>query len=200
VAELWEGLAGADPRDLASTTQSSYSSGDDGSGEFRLAVWGREAVIVHPGFAATWSDDGNPVDPMTAALLAYHFATCDGTPESGTRIAYSELRDGTFYAQAFQGYTGHELAKVFGNDDEAFATAALALGGEPEDLGDRAFSFQTLPLVSVAVACWLGDEDFGPSYRVLFDAAVGHHIPSDVCAILGSNLTRRLIAVHDASA
>jgi hypothetical protein len=197
VAEIWDGLADADPERLAATSHSSYVAAVGESGEFRLPVWGREALIGFPGFAATWADDGTAVDPFTAALLAYYFDACDGTPESGRRIAFSELRDGTFYAQAFQGYTGNELAKAFGNDAEAFGAAADGLGGLPEALADRAFSFRALPLVSVVAACWLGDEDFAPSYRILFDAAVGHHLPTDVCAIVGSNLTRRLIAEHD---
>jgi hypothetical protein len=194
VAEIWAGLAEADPERLAADTHSSYASVAGGSGDFRLSVWGREALVAFPGFSTVWVDAAERVDPSTAALVAYYFATCDGTPETGCRIAFSELRDGTFYAQAFQGYTGAELAKAFGNDTDAFSAAAQGLGGLPEPLADRAFSFRALPLVSVAVACWLGDEDIGPSYRVLFDAAVGHHVPTDVCAILGSNLTRRLMA------
>jgi hypothetical protein len=194
VTEIWAGLADADPERMAANTRSWYAPRTEGGGEFRLPVWGREALVEFPGFAVTWSDDASPVDPFTAALLAYYFETSDGTTETGRCIAFSELRDGTFYAQAFQGYTGHELAKVFGNDADGFAAAAEGLGGLSAALADRAFSFRVLPLVTVAAACWLGDEDFGPSYRILFDAAVGHHLPTDVCAIVGSALTRRLIA------
>ena len=200
VAEIWVQLAGADPERLAADTRSSYVAADEGSGEFRLPVWGCEALIAFPGFAATWLDNAETVDPLTAALLANYFETSDGTPEAGSRIAFSELREGTFYAQAFQGYTGGELARAFGNDAESLAKAAGNIGGLPEPLADHAFSFRVLPLVSVAIACWLGDEDIGPSYRVLFDAAVGHHLPTGVCAIVGSSLTRRLIAAHSESA
>jgi len=196
VAAIWEGLADADPGRLAACTRSSWYPAGPGAGEFRLPVWGREARVALPGFAASWAGDAAPADPLTSALLAYYFETSDGTPESGRRIAFSELRHGTFYAQAFQGYTGSHLERAFGADHAAFEAAALCLGGLPEALADRAFSFRALPLVSLAVACWLGEEDFGPSYRVLFDAAVGHHLPTDVCAVAGSTLTRRLIAVH----
>ena len=198
MAEIWASLADADPERLATGTGSSYTPAGGGSGAFRLPVWGREATIAFPGFAATWLDEVVSVDPFVAALLAYYFETSDGTAEAGSRIAFSELQHGTFYSRAFQGYTGDKLAKTFGNDAHSFAAAARDLGGLPEPLADHAFSFRTLPLVSVAVACWLGDEDFGPSYRVLFDAAVGHHLPTDVCAIVGSSLTRRLIDAHGA--
>jgi hypothetical protein len=193
VAEIWSGLAGSDPERLAAATHAEWEPGG-GGGVFRLAVWDREAVLAYPGFEAAWAEDETPVDPFSMGLLAYYFEHADGTPETGRLIAFGELQNGTFYARAFQGYTGNQLAKAFGNDADAFAAACLETGGRPVVLADRAFAFRALPLVSVTVACWLGDEDFAPSYRVLFDAAVGHHVPTDVCAILGSNLTRRLMA------
>jgi hypothetical protein len=60
-------------------------------------------------------------------------------------------------------------------------------------LGDAAYEFYVLPLVSVLLVTWQGDEDFNATYQILFDAAVSHHIPTDACAIIGSNLTHHLI-------
>jgi hypothetical protein len=114
-------------------------------------------------------------------------------------IAFSELPDGRFYNQAFQGYTGRELVKTFGNDLDAFEGAASKAGGEKRfpmagaPLGDSAFAYHALPRVPLMVVYWLGDEDFPPNSQILFDAAVSHHIPTDACAILGSTLTRRLL-------
>ena len=194
-AEIWSGLTGRDPEVLAADTGAAYTRGEDG-GELTLPVWGRMVRLIHPGFAAEVEDTGEPLDPFTTLLLAYYFDRADGTPGSGNLIAFSELPDATFYAQAFQGYTGAELEQVFGNDLEAFAGAAAALGGRPEPIADRAFSFPALPLVRVTVACWQGDEDFPSSYRVLFDAALARQLPTDVGAGLGSTITQRLIAAH----
>lgn len=84
-----------------------------------------------------------------------------------------------------------------GNDLDAFARAARALGGAPLALGDAAYAFAVLPQVSVAVVVWQGDDEFPASYRVLFDAAASHQLPTDACAIVGSTLTRRLVAAGD---
>jgi len=192
-AELWRGLEGMDPEVLAANTGATYDSGE---GELRLTVWGRSVRLAHPGFAAKTAEAGKPLDPFTTLLLAYYFAQADGAPESGNLIAFSELPNATFYTQAFQGYTGAELGRAFGDDIEAFGNAAVSLAGRPEPIADRAFSFPVLPLVRVTVACWQGDEDFPSSYRVLFDAAVAHHLPTDASAILGSTITGRLIAAH----
>jgi hypothetical protein len=126
-------------------------------------------------------------------MLAYYFYTADGTPPSGTWISFSELPDGKFYTAAFQGYTGNELAKAFGNDLPTFEAAAKKLGGRKETFADVAYAFRALPQVSLLAAGWAGDEDFPPSYRILFDAHSGHQTTADACAILGSTLTRRLI-------
>jgi hypothetical protein len=191
--ELWRGLEGMDPEVLAANTGATY---DRGQGALCLTVWGRSVHLVHPGFAAKIAETGEPLDPFNALLLAYYFAGADGTAASGNLIAFSELPNATFYAQAFQGYTGAELGRVFGNDVDAFGNAAVSLAGRPEPVADRAFSFPVLPLVRVTVACWQGDEDFAASYRVLFDAALAQRLPTDACAILGSTITRRLVAAH----
>lgn len=194
-AEIWRRLAGRDPEVLAADAGAVYTPGED-AGELALPVWGRMVRLTHPGFAAEVEDTGEPLDPFTTLLLAYYFDRADGTPGSGNLIAFSELPDATFYAQAFQSYTGAELGRAFGNDIEAFANAAAALGGRPEPIADRAFSFPVLPLVRVTVACWRGDQDFLSSYRVLFDAALARQLPTDVGAVLGSMITQRLIDAH----
>jgi hypothetical protein len=126
--------------------------------------------------------------------LLYYFNTCDGTLDSGRWIAFSELPGGRFYTQAFQGYTGKVVAQTFENDLEAFARVAESLAGKRIYLlGDLAYAFQVLPLVSLLVVYWQGDEEMQPTCQILFDATVSHHLPTDACAVLGSNLTHRMI-------
>jgi hypothetical protein len=112
-------------------------------------------------------------------------------------IAFNQIPGGMFYAQAFQGYSGDELVKAFGNDSDVFMRVNEKLGGRREFFGNLAYSYQVLPRVPIMVVCWLGDEDFPPSYRMLFDANAHHHLVTDAYAILGSNLTRRLIKLKN---
>lgn len=191
-------LAGADPKLLAANTGAGFERTSAGDGQFRLPFWGQDVLVPFPEFRALDAITGEPLDIFSLALLAYYFHTTDGTPPTGSWIAFSELPDGRFYAQAFQSYTGARLSDVFGNDVDALANAAQRLDGRPESFGDRAYSFQVLPRLPLMLACWLGDEDFPSSYRILFDRAAGHHLTTDACAIVGSSLTRRLIAARDA--
>jgi hypothetical protein len=196
IAELRAGLAGIDPASLARRTGSVYVDAGEESA-FHLAFWGRQVNLSFPGFVARDVENRSDLPVLNQALLLYYFSSCDGEPAAGRWISYSELPDGRFYNQAFQGYTGMKLVQAFGDDLDAFCRAAGALGGLKTQMGDVAFAFQALPNVPLLAVYWLGDEDFPPSCQILFDAAVSHHLPTDACAILGSGLAHRLIRQKD---
>ncbi|MCP5095573.1 MAG: DUF3786 domain-containing protein [Chloroflexi bacterium] len=160
--------------------------------EIQLRMWGKQVKISVPAFVAC-DVEGQQFDPLTQAMLVYYLHTADGTEPSHEWMAFTELADGRFYTHAFQGYTGNELTKQFGDNMEVFRETAVLLGGTAVHFADVAFRFQILPRVALLVACWLGDDDFLTSYRVLFDTAVNHYLPTDGCAILGNMLTRRLM-------
>lgn len=190
IAQLHASLRDADPLLLSARAGAAY---DHQEHAFRLPVWENEVLISFPDFVARDAASGRPVNAFVQALIAYYFCTADGTPPAGRWISFSELPDGIFYVQAFQSYTGRELGRHFGNDVAAFSWAAEKCGGDAIALGDAAYVFQVLPRVVLATVAWQGDEDFPPSYRLLFDAAVDHYLTTDACAVLGSALTRRLL-------
>lgn len=188
IAELRQVLVGRKTAVLAAN-----AGADLIENRLRLRVWGKMVVITTPDFAARSSETGQELDMMAQGLLAYYLVTSDGTPPAGSWIAFTELPDGRFYTHAFQGYTGNKLVRMFGNDVDGFRETAVALGGQVVNFADIAVRFQALPKVPVLIAGWKGDEDFPPSYKVLFDAHAHHHLPTDACAIIGSMLTQRLI-------
>ncbi|MFQ5433637.1 MAG: DUF3786 domain-containing protein [Anaerolineae bacterium] len=193
VEELRLELQKRDTAVLAANTRTIFKPTNPGQGYFELTVWGETAVLTWPDFVGRDAETGDPMPVMMQAMLAYYFHTADGTPPAGEWMAFGQLPDGQFYTAAFQGYTGNELVKVFGNDVDEFRETAVALGGQFAPMGDAAFTFSVFPGVSLMVVCWQGDEDFSPSYRLLFDANASHQLPTDACAILGSTLTRRLV-------
>jgi len=167
---------------------------DQQSRNFQFKLWDRQVVLHFPEFIAHDQDTGAELDGSTLAMMLYYFATCDGTQPSGNWISFSELPEGRFYNQAYQGYTGGKLAQVFGNDFVLFCQVSENVKGERVYLlGDAAYKFYVLPLVSLLLVTWRGDEDFNATYQVLFDDAISHHLPTDAGAITGSILTGRLI-------
>jgi hypothetical protein len=193
VTALWDELRRREPGELAARTGTSYVPTGAESGAFHFPMWGETVSLSFPGFDARWQRLGTQVDNFNQALLAYYFHTADGTLPGGGWIAFSELPNGTFYTQAFQGYTGQRLMRHFGNDLAAFRNAARHAGGRELELGDSGFAFQVLPRVALATVAWMGDEDFPPSYRLLFDDTAGHYLTTDACAVVGSALTKRIL-------
>lgn len=194
--ELSAALADKNPLRIAEAAGAHYLPGNEnhpGDGQLILTLWGRPIRIAGPEWEAYPAGEKQPLSAFDQALLLYYLTTADGEPLSGVWIAFSDLPDGRFYNQAFQGYTGKELARAFQDDRAGFERAAQALGGVRQPLGDAAFAFQALPRVPLMAVFWQGDEDFPSACQVLFDAAASHYLPTDAYAILGSTLTRRLI-------
>ena len=196
IDEIRSSLMKKRPEILAGQTGSLYTPKDGTSGEFKLAFWSRDIILSFPGFTGVYADTGENINLFDMTMLAYYFDTSDGAPIAGKWIAFNQIPGGLFYAQAFQGYSGDVLAKVFGNDSEAFIDANERLQGRREFFGNIAYSYQVLPRIPILVVCWLGDEEFPPSYRILFDSNAHHHLVTDAYAILGSALTRKLIKVR----
>ena len=194
VDELRETLQQVPVNLLVERTGAIYKAVGPGRGEFRLSLFDSPTVITYPGFVGIDVKDDELPLPFQA-VLAYYFHTSDGKSLTGQWVSFAELPDGRMYNQAFQGYSGNELVKVFGLDVEAFKSACEKVGGVAAPLGDAAYVFHALPRLPMVVNYWCGDEDFPSSCKILFDSAASHYLPTDVCAILGSMLTRRLVKI-----
>lgn len=193
LAELRARLKVVNPADLASKSGMTYMSQSEEEGALIVKVWDRQVMISFPELIAKDAQNGVQLGDSSQALLLYYLTTCDGTPSAGQWISFSDLPNGRFYNQAFQGYTGGKLSQVFGNNSPAFCQVCEKLGGKRVYLlGDAAYVFNVLPFVDLMVVTWWGDEEFDASYQVLFDASAEHHLPTDTCAVLGSNLTHKL--------
>ena len=127
-------------------------------------------------------------------MLLYYLREADGTPIADRWIGYRELPGGSFYSQAFQGYSGDRLAKEDGEKLEAYDNAARALEGVSlPALPGVAFAFLPLPRIRLATILYPGDEEFPARASVLFDLAASHYMTTDGLALLGAGLVGRLI-------
>jgi len=195
LVELRDVLSTRDAQRLAAATGTDFQQGGTDLGEFRFLLWEREVALSYPDLIAHNLESGEQLSSSSQALVLYYFVTCDGTQPSGQWISFSELPDGRFYNQAYQGYTGGKLAQTFQNDFDRFCLSAEKLGGNRVHLlGDAAYEYNVLPMVNLLVVIWQGDEDFNASYQVLFDVEITHHLPTDAGAITASILTGRLVS------
>ncbi len=193
--EMRDEISAKGTEQLADSTGTTFYRTEQDNGEFRFQVWERDVALSFPELVVSDRQSGEPLSSSSQALVLYYFLTCDDTRPSGQWISFSELPDGRFYNQAYQGYTGGKLAQVFQNDFDKFCLIAESLGGRRVHLlGDAAYEYNVLPMVNLLVVTWQGDEDFNATYQVLFDAAVTHHLPTDAGAITASILVARLLS------
>ena len=202
VSELRTALQNANPHRLANNTGAEYQETVPGTGEFSLMVWGRPYTISFPGLVACPSGSALEAPIVLQALLAYYFYTADGIPLAEEWVSFHTLPEGKFYNQAFQGYSGKALARVFGNQQASLKQAALAAGGKPAAItdlpGDFAITFWPLPRLPLMLAYWLGDDEFPANAQFLFDRHAAHYLPSDVCAVVGGMLAQKIIKARTA--
>ncbi len=162
--------------------------------QIRLAYWSEPVAITWPALKARRVSDGVDCPVYDEGMLLYYLRQADGTPMADRWIGYRELPGGSFYSQAFQGYSGDRLARAFGEKPEAFAQAAQQLDGVSlPDLPGVAFAFLPLPRIRLAAILYPGDEEFAARACVLFDTAASHYMTTDGLALLGAGLVGRLI-------
>jgi hypothetical protein len=183
------------PESIAQRSGAAWKPAESGGGQITLQYFQTPLVITVPDFHLT-NQQGATVDIMTEALVIAYLEMAAGAPRTGQWIAFRELPGGTFYHQAFTGYTGQRLARYFGNDLAAIDRSAQAVGGiKLPEPGDAAYEFQILPHLWLATVCWSGDPEdgFPPQASVLFDQSASAYMVLDGLAILGSQLVSRLI-------
>ena len=190
--ELRSELRIISPDLLATRSGSIYTHLGIGSGEFHLQLYEEAITGAFPDLKF-YSALGDELSEFQQLLLLYYFATADGSPLSEKYVSFADLPGGRMYAQAFQGYTGNEVTKKFGDNIKAFKIACAHVNGQPINIADGAYIFQVLPRISVLIVYWLGEDEFPSSCKILFDAASTHYVPIDACAIIGSNLAHRII-------
>lgn len=177
-----------DPRIIASHCDATYKED-----RLSLTYW-EENLSIHWPDLEIYHAQSDPVSTFDTAMIIYYLYSADGTPMADRWIGFRELPSGSFYNQAFQGYSGNRLAKVYGAFPEKLHEAALALSGwKLPALADYAYAFQPLPRIRLAATLWPGDDEFPAKASILFDAAASHYMVTDGLALLGSGLTGRLI-------
>lgn len=163
--------------------------------EIRLSYWGQLIGISCTDWIAHKVVEEAECSVYDTGMLLYYLREADGTPMADHWIGYRELPGGSFYSQAFQGYTGDRLARAFGEQLEAYVTAAARWHGEHlSGLPGIAYAYLPLPRIRLASILYPGDEEFPARASVLFDAAASHYMTTDGLALLGAGLVGRLIA------
>ncbi len=191
ISELRQTLRSRPIQNIAIATGSIFN---EDLQRFEFHYWHKPTVLTYPNFECINPHLQAALSVFHQALIIYYFYTADGASLTNKWISFSELPDGRFYNQAYQGYTGKLLTHHFQDNLDQLIRAVQINHGEEVAFADRAFRFQVLPRLPLLLVYWQGDEDFPPDYQILFDSSVIHYLPTDACAIAGKLLTSKLIA------
>jgi len=206
--ELRSELRNRQPLILAELSGVQYIESSGGRGQFTIGFWKIAQEFSWPELrpicnlvngvngGGSIPDQNSTLPPYVQALILYYLNTSDGTPLANKWISFADLPGGRTYAPAFQGYSGNEIVKKFGEDVSAFQKACTHIGGIRMDHADSAYIFSPLPRLPLLAVYWRGDEEFPSSCKILFDKSASHYLPLDACAVIGSLLTRKLISDH----
>jgi hypothetical protein len=192
VSELRAILQAIPPEALASRTDSIFFNSTQDEGHFVLSLFNDEILVMYPSFVVC-SNPRNELPVFLQALILYYFATSTGAPLTGNWVSFADLPDGRMYAQAFQGYSGDLVAKEAGADLDKFQEWCRKAGGQPCAIADSAYVFRGLPRMPLVLAYWLGEDEFPSTSKVLFDSAACNYLPIDACAIIGSQLVKKVL-------
>jgi hypothetical protein len=140
----------------------------------------QEEILLDPGQrclkrrqAGHWEVTNDP--QLELVVLLFLSRVTEIFPLAGEFISVADLKE----AHYFKG--PHELplealVERYGRDLPGFKKASLALGGKPLDLADAAFTFLPLPRIPLHYLLWLGDEEFPPLFKVLFDRSIENYL------------------------
>ena len=83
-------------------------------------------------------------------------------------------------------------AEKIQNDQEGFRKACQALGGVPLPNGDVAYAIELFDGLQIAVQLWLGDEEFPPNLRFLWDENANMYIRYETMYFAKALLLQRI--------
>ena len=83
------------------------------------------------------------------------------------------------------------ISERFGNDIEAFIKKGMTLHGTALDMGDAAYRFDIVPGITVAVLYWVGDDEFPPEAKILYDRSISKQLTLDIVFALAVEICNR---------
>lgn len=191
IQEAREKLRERDPAIIAADSGAVWRSGE--AGGFEIPFFGQQYIVSWPDLSVA-KPDGTVCSNLDQAFLLQYLLLADGAPLTDTWVSLAGLPNGSFYDQAYQGYSGNLLARAFRGRSADLKRAAEAIGGQAVKIGDFAFQYSALPRIPLALVYWSGGDEFPDSVQVLFDRSASHYQHVEMLAHLGSLLCQKVMA------
>ena len=126
-------------------------------------------------------------------LLIRYLVSEYGGPMEGKDASEKDFPGGVTFFQGPHALHTPPIAKIYGQDPEAFEKRCQELGATAAPLGDKAMRFLPFPQIPVTYVLWKEDEEFPASVSVLFDRSITRWFQLDMIFTLVLVLTERII-------
>jgi hypothetical protein len=119
--------------------------------------------------AGRWEVTSDP--QLELVTLLFLSQVTNISPLAQELISIADLKEAHYFTGPHQ-LPLETLMDRFGHDLPGFQRASRSLGGSPLDLADAAYKFNPLPQIPLYYLLWLGDDEFPPLFKVLFDRSI----------------------------
>ncbi len=183
-------LAGQKPADICRQALCSYDSAKAVyTGEF----WTDKYTIDPKKLSITGvNNDFKPVHEYFYLFIIYYLLKGKEINLSGEWISDKDIPGGSTFFRGPHDIPTNLICNRFNNDIDAFKKRCRQLQGTSVAMGDAAFTFRIAPRIPVTVLYWLGDDDFPPEAKILYDKSISEHLTLDIIFALAVEICTRI--------
>ena len=187
-------LVGKSPIRIAWNSGCALKMSSRDMGILSLRFLNKGVAIIWPELSFSFSGSGEEVPVEQQVLLLHYLNGASGSQLTGEWIGYQEVPDGKFYLDAFQRRAQIPMVRVFGErPDLLVELAATAFGAKHFDQGDFSVLVNAMPMISVSLILWRGDDEFSPDGTILFDRSICDILSAEDIVWLAGIIVYRLI-------
>ncbi|MFZ7124973.1 MAG: DUF3786 domain-containing protein [Desulfobacterales bacterium] len=190
-AVYWERLDQRDLRDICGITL--FEPAGEGLLEFPFLDQSIRIDIprrrLHRRAKGRWVAAKDPL--LTLATVLYLVGVDAVHPIGRDIVGVRDLKEGHFFRGPHE-LRLQGLLDRYGSDPVGFRRAAEALGGTPVDMADAAYRLMPFPRVPIYYLFWVGDDEFAPEIRILFDRSIEASLQADAIWALANRVSRSL--------
>jgi len=117
-------------------------------------------------------------DSHLALVILHYLLNAQNKPVSNRWVSEKDLPGGRLFFTASHTLPVEQLAEAFDARPHLLGAAARSIGGDEVRSQGVSFRFRILPRIPIQIIFWLRDEEFGPSFHVLFDETIVAHLGS----------------------
>ena len=190
---LWDSLRHADPREMSQRALVQFDSEENVwvvpflntavlcyPETEEIEVLGRleHMLKASPPPGSSLPKASLPQNSQLALVILHYLLYAQNKPAADKWVSEKDLPGGGLFFTAMHTLPMEPLAEVFDGRPDLLDAVARSIGGGKIDSGGLSYRFRILPRIPIRIIFWSRDEEFEPSFHVLFDESIVEHLRS----------------------